>query len=158
MTLASKPEQSATQSTRRVSCCIADGCGMPFDFDVARADSSPNCVPFYYHYCPAHRYRETPREVIVGIPVTPVHYICGSGEHGCLYDSCFVARSLSDAVDALAETFSLGRTRKARLKHDRHLELRPNRDGAAYCEITSCTCQAPWIHDENMTEEGWNGE
>jgi hypothetical protein len=83
------------------------------------------------------------------------HYIGGSGEYGCLYDSCGVYHTLNDAVDGFADTFSLGHTRKANLKKYRHLDLNPRRDGADYCEITVCNCAEPWVHDEQMTEDDW---
>jgi hypothetical protein len=91
------------------------------------------------------------------LPIIPQHFIAGSGQYGCLYDSCAVYRTLADAVEGLAETFNLGRTRKATLKRDRHLDLNSSRDGAAYCEIVACDCAKPWEHDETMTEEDWNG-
>jgi len=89
------------------------------------------------------------------LPIIAPHFIAGSGEHGCLYDSCHVYRTVQDAVDSLADTFNLGRTRKASLKRSRYLELNP-RDGADYCEITQCTCAAPWTHDDSMTENDWD--
>ena len=71
---------------------------------------------------------------------TNKHFHYGSGEHGCLYDNGpHYAETLSDAVESLAQTFELGRTRKAALKRDHYLELNPARDGASYCEITSCS-------------------
>ncbi len=85
-----------------------------------------------------------------------VHYIYGSGEHGCLYDNGpFASDTLQGAVDSLAETFELGRTRKAALKRDHYLELNPRRDGASYCEITECTCKRPWGHNEDDDPENW---
>ena len=65
------------------------------------------------------------------------HYIAGSGSHGCLYDNCEVYQSHKDAVNSLADTFELGRTRKTKLRKESYLELGPN-DGADYCEITEC--------------------
>jgi len=57
-----------------------------------------------------------------------------------LYDNGpHYALSVNEAVDSLAETFSLGRTRKARLRRDQYLELNPSRDGADYAEITACS-------------------
>lgn len=86
---------------------------------------------------------------------TLTHYIYGSGEHGCLYDNGpFAAETLQDAVDSLAETFELGRTRKARLFADRYLALSP-KDGAAYCDISECTCARPWEHNEDQGPEDW---
>lgn len=78
------------------------------------------------------------------------HYIYGSGEHGCLYDNGpHYAETLKDAVESLAETFELGKGRKAELKRHHYLELNPRRDGAAYCEITECTCDNPAEHQED---------
>lgn len=82
------------------------------------------------------------------------HYIAGCGEY--LYDSCGVYRTLMDAVEGLTDTFNLGRTRKSKLAKFRHLDLNPGRDGADYCEIESCNCSTPWVHDEMMTEKDWN--
>jgi hypothetical protein len=83
------------------------------------------------------------------LPRVPLHYIYGSGEHGCLYDSGpHYAETLQDAVEGLAQTFELGRTRKARLKKNLYLEL-STADGAAYCEITPCKCGNPLEHQEN---------
>lgn len=67
------------------------------------------------------------------------HFHYGSGMHGCLYDNGpYYAETLQDAVEGLAFTFDLGRTRKAQLKKYRSLELNNARDGAEYCEITEC--------------------
>ena len=82
------------------------------------------------------------------------HYVYGSGEHGCLYDNCGATETFQDAVDSLAETFELGRTRKSRLLANRYLELRPA-DGAAYCEISECSCLRPWDHSEIDEPENW---
>ena len=69
------------------------------------------------------------------------HYIYGSGEYGCLYDNGpYLAESVEDAIESLACTFDLGRTRKATLRRDRYLDLNPRRDGAEYCEINQCDC------------------
>jgi hypothetical protein len=84
------------------------------------------------------------------LPLIPTHYIYGSGEHGCLYDNGpHYAETLQDAVDGLAFTFELGRTRKARLKRNLYLELN-TKDGAAYCEITPCKCGNPLEHQEEV--------
>jgi hypothetical protein len=98
----------------------------------------------------------TPETIAATKHNNDTHYITGSGEYGCLYDSCGVYKTLSLAVDGLGETFDLGRTRKAKLKRYRHLDLNPGRDGADYCEITTCNCNDPWIHDEQITEDDWN--
>ena len=67
------------------------------------------------------------------------HFHYGSGEHGCLYDNGpFYAKTVQEAVDALAETFSLGRSRKAELKLNHSLEPRPHKDGAEYCDVVEC--------------------
>lgn len=76
------------------------------------------------------------------------HYVYGSGEHGCLYDNGpHYAETLEDAVNALAETFEMGKHRKAALRKYLSLELNPRRDGAEYCEITECTCDNPEEHE-----------
>lgn len=83
------------------------------------------------------------------LPLVPRHYVYGSGEHGYLYDNgpqC--AETLKDAVESLARTFNLGRTRKAQLKRGLYLELNPRRDGADYCEITECDCDNPLDHQD----------
>ena len=77
------------------------------------------------------------------------HFIAMSGDHGCLPDYCDVFVTYQNAVDSLADMFSLGRTRKARLFADRTLELNSSRDGAQYCEITECTCDNPAKHSDN---------
>jgi hypothetical protein len=82
------------------------------------------------------------------------HYIYGSGMLGCLYDFCGASETLDEAVEALAANFDLGRTRKARLKRDRILTMKPI-DGAEYCEIKACHCSVPWGHDENSGPEDW---
>lgn len=63
------------------------------------------------------------------------HY--GSGFVGCLFDNGpFHAKTYQDAVESLAFTYQLGRTRKARLKKNGFLPL--NKDGTFYCEILPC--------------------
>lgn len=75
------------------------------------------------------------------------HYTYGSGEHGCLYDNGpHLAWLRKDAVNALTDTFELGRTRKARLNRNGYLRL-SRRDGAEYCEIVECDCCSPEDHD-----------
>src|SRR5271165_395859 len=87
---------------------------------------------------------------------TLTHYICGSGEHGCLYNNGpFAADTYQSAVDSLAETFELGRTRKARLFADSYLKLNPSKDGASYCDIVKCDCRRPWEHNEDDGPENW---
>lgn len=58
-----------------------------------------------------------------------------------MYDQMEVYETIQDAVDGLSQIFDLGRTRKARLKAYRYLDLNPRRDGADYCEITECKCE-----------------
>jgi hypothetical protein len=100
-----------------------------------------------------------------------IHYIYGSGMHGCIYDFCGASDSLQGAVDSLTANFEFGRSRKARLFAERYLELRMPRqtpghktgcmcefcagDGAEYCEIIECQCATPWAHDENSRPEDW---
>ena len=85
------------------------------------------------------------------------HWIAMSGSHGCLPDSCNAYETYQDSVDSLAELFSLGRTRKARLFADRILELKPRIDGAEYCEIVRCSCSSPWDHcDAGQDPRDWS--
>ena len=86
------------------------------------------------------------------------HYIAMSGMHGCLPDHCEVYETLEDAVSDLANVFDLGRTRQARLKADKYLELTPTPIeqaqemdfGAEYCEIQVCTCADPSTHSDSQ--------
>jgi hypothetical protein len=83
------------------------------------------------------------------------HYIIGSGSFGCLYDNGPHAhRTLKDAVEDLAQTFELGRVRRAQLRRDGFLKLGPS-FGADYCEITECTCDTPWQHNEDDSSDNW---
>jgi hypothetical protein len=86
------------------------------------------------------------------LPRVKRHYIAGSGSHGCLYDQCSYHEDYNSAVESLAETFELGRTRKARLKKNGYLELVPgiaeDSFGAEYCEVTSCDCGNPLEHQD----------
>jgi hypothetical protein len=81
------------------------------------------------------------------------HYIAMSGDHGCIPDYCSVHPDIDSAVSDLVDMFSLGRTRKARLKTERTIELVPGIGeddfGAQYCEVTTCHCDNPACHDEN---------
>lgn len=77
---------------------------------------------------------------------TSTHYVAMSGAHGCLPDFCTSCESHTQAVDVLADLFELGRNRRRDLASSDYLELRPNRDGAEYCEITSCDCENPDVH------------
>ncbi len=81
------------------------------------------------------------------------HFIAMSGDHGCIPDHCAVYPDIDSAVSDLVDMFGLGRTRAARLKADRTLELKPgigeDEFGAQYCEIQTCNCDNPAIHDEN---------
>lgn len=87
------------------------------------------------------------------------HYVYGSGSYGCLYDDGpHVARTYRDAVDAIAETFGLGRIRRAVLNRQGYIDLSNRRDGADYAEITACTCAAPWQHDEHGDPAEWQTE
>lgn len=84
------------------------------------------------------------------------HYIAMSGMSGCLPDSCNAYETYQEAVDALADMFELGRTRKARLFANNILKLNP-KDGADYCEIQICNCSKPWEHcDAGMDPRDWS--
>lgn len=75
------------------------------------------------------------------------HYIAMSGSHGCLPDFCQSAYTHDQAVDTLVNLFELGRRRAAILKSDNYLELAPI-DGAQYCEIDTCECDDPSVHND----------
>lgn len=84
--------------------------------------------------------------------ITKIHYVYGSGTHGCLYDyGPNYAATLQDAVDALAMLFNLSLRRQRQLKRGTYLELQ-SYDGADYCEITECSCTTPWDHEEDPHE------
>ena len=71
---------------------------------------------------------------------TKLHYHYGAGLHGYLYqDGPYYSQTLQEAVDALADSYGLGRTRKATLKRNHSLELNLDRDGNEYCEIQECS-------------------
>ena len=85
--------------------------------------------------------------------MTLKHFIAMSGSHGCLPDHCQSYTTLASAVDDLTELFGLGRTRRARLKAELYLELTPTFEedefGAEYCEIHTCECATPEVHNDN---------
>ena len=67
------------------------------------------------------------------------HYHYGAGLHGYLYqDGPHYADTFGEAAEALAESYSLGRDRKRRLRRDGYIELALRRDGNEYCEIAEC--------------------
>lgn len=80
------------------------------------------------------------------ITLTATIYVAMNGEFGCMPDSVSYYRAEKHAVDGLAELFELGRTRKAALKRNHFLRLKPE-DGAAYCSIepvqVTFTCDGP---------------
>lgn len=201
------------------SCCIRDGCGMPFNPNEPETRDISTLRAFWYKYCPKHRADVPGRPVIteqkpgtqldiretelhtwferdrahvdlrdkrddktivewwdeaVGeavedgfldrkdfhssayeyakdrdmLPRVPRHYIAGSGSYGCLYDQSSVHESYADAVSALSDLFELGRIRRAKLNRDGHLELNTRKDGANYCEVTTCHCGNPTDHQD----------
>ncbi len=83
------------------------------------------------------------------------HVRWGAGLHGCLFaDGPHAAESYNDAVNAAADTYELGRNRKAELKRSGSLELNLHRDGNEYVEINEFACEGaacPFCPDE---EEG----
>lgn len=82
-------------------------------------------------------------------PKPQKHYIAMAGLHGCLPQFCTSCETYQDAVETLADLHEIGRTRKATLKRTGYLELNIGRDGNEYCEITTCTCSDPSVHDDN---------
>jgi hypothetical protein len=78
-----------------------------------------------------------------------LHYIMGSGSHGCLYDQSGAYESLADAVQGAADLFQLGRDRARALKRGRFLYLNPRRDGASYVEVIPCACDNVDAHNDD---------
>ena len=79
------------------------------------------------------------------------HFVVGIGtdvRHDQGYFSCAVYETLRDALQELTDTFELGKERRARLRRHLFLRLRGPVDGAAYCEITRCTCADRRVHED----------
>lgn len=83
-----------------------------------------------------------------------LHYIAMGGEHGCLPDNCSAYRRKGDAVEGLDDIYELSRRQKISLRQFGIVELRRSQ-GGAYCEISECTCDSPWEHDEQGSREDW---
>jgi hypothetical protein len=79
------------------------------------------------------------------------HYIYGSGQPGCLYDMCGVARTLAEAVDSMAEAMNASHRWKRQLR----LAGVNSLHNGTRCEITVCHCATPWVHDETQKPEDW---
>jgi hypothetical protein len=75
------------------------------------------------------------------------HYLAMAGLHGCLPNFSACCDTYEDAVTTLADLHNLGRDRTRELRERGTLELTPNRDGNEYCEITSCACTTPELHE-----------
>lgn len=83
------------------------------------------------------------------------HFIAMGGLHGCLPSHCEVYDNYEDAVSGLTDIYELGKRRAELLRKNGGLELNMRRDGNQYVEITECDCDEPWIHDEGITQKGW---
>lgn len=115
-----------------------------WDESVAEAIEDGFLNPKDYHSS-AYEYAKS----VSMLPTVPTHYIAMSGSHGCLPDHCEVFNTKLDAVEDLVSLFELGRTRKGILRRDSYLEL-GQRDGAEYCEITTCNCDNPMQHSDSQ--------
>lgn len=66
------------------------------------------------------------------------HYHAMNGSHGCLPDNNMLCSTYAAAVESLSDMFELDQSMERRLRRDGYLELVSARDGADYCEITTC--------------------
>lgn len=71
-----------------------------------------------------------------------------AGLHGCIPNYCAAHDEYRAAVDDLAQLHELGQRRIAELRRDGYLELRLERDGNEYCEITECNCEDAECHND----------
>lgn len=72
------------------------------------------------------------------------HFIAMNGSYGCI----------PDAVDTLVDSLELSRRQTTELRQTGSVACKRSQ-GADYCEISECTCDTPWSHDEQATEEEW---
>jgi hypothetical protein len=91
-----------------------------------------------------------------------VHYIAMGGEHGCIPDNCSAYRSIEDAIEGLDAIYELEGWQRVELS--RLATLRDvdgvavelyREQGGAYCEISTCDCDAPWEHSEGDSADEW---
>lgn len=86
------------------------------------------------------------------------HYIAMGGEHGCMPDNCQAYESLEDAIDGLNCIYELEQWQLDNLAEfsGGYSSTELTRDqGGAYCEISSCDCDAPWEHAEFDSADNW---
>jgi hypothetical protein len=103
-------------------------------------------------------------------PMGKTHYIAMGGNHGCLPDNCSAYTSLDDAIGALDSIYELTESQLTDLHEfsdgysSTELNQGENPDdsddyeydqGGEYCEISTCTCDSPWEHDETGSKEDW---
>ena len=48
-------------------CCISDGCGKPYDAPGLSLDYREGMRPFWYRYCPEHRFDGKEHPAIVAV-------------------------------------------------------------------------------------------
>ncbi len=82
------------------------------------------------------------------------HYIAMNGSHGCLPDSCSAYQYRMDAIDSLVSSLDLTTRQRQELIRMGDVECKPAQ-GAEYCEVVSCQCSTPWVHDEMGDESDW---
>jgi hypothetical protein len=79
------------------------------------------------------------------------HYIAMSGLAGCLPDTCQSFSRLQDAIDFLSDLWSEYRGVKYALCKYKYWERNDpdyTRGDLQYCEIVSCNCDNPSIHND----------
>lgn len=82
------------------------------------------------------------------------HYISMGGSHGCLPDNCNAYHFEEHAVDAMTELYELSDEQVEELKATGSVEL-TSEQGGEYCEVSACTCERPWEHSEDDSEDEW---
>lgn len=77
------------------------------------------------------------------------HYIAMNGSYGCIPDSCNVYVERTDALRSLEDLLELRGRQAKELDETGHVACTPAQ-GAAYCSVSTCTCQAPWEHQDGV--------
>ena len=82
------------------------------------------------------------------------HFIAMGGEFGCMPDNCSTCRSFEGAVSTLDTIYELSETQVKYLKAIGIAYL-TREQGGAYCDVSECDCDTPWIHDEFGVKDDW---
>jgi hypothetical protein len=89
------------------------------------------------------------------------HYVAAYYSLGCVADTCSVFTLRASAVDYLLELVGEGENTEQDERIEQELranwfaEVRAHKHDLYRVSVVACTCNAPWEHDENMTEEDW---